>query len=67
MGGPPGRARARFRRGHAHIDVSEGQRVDRGDRGGGVGNEGDSSGPRLHCEIRRNGDPVDLLGFVSPP
>lgn len=49
------------------ISVSEGQRVGRGQQVGSVGNEGNSTGPHLHFEVRRNGDPVDPLDYVSPP
>ena len=56
--------------GYAHMSallVSEGQKVSRGDQVGRVGNEGNSTGPHLHFEVRLDGDPVDPLGYVSPP
>ncbi len=56
--------------GYAHmseLDVSEGQRVGRGQQVGRVGNEGNSTGPHLHFEVRLDGNPVDPLGYVSIP
>jgi murein DD-endopeptidase MepM/ murein hydrolase activator NlpD len=55
--------------GYAHMSallVSEGQHVGRGQQVGRVGNEGNSTGPHLHFEVRLNGDPVDPLNWVSP-
>ncbi len=49
------------------IDVSEGQSVRRGQKVGEIGNEGNSTGPHLHFEVRLDGDPVDPLDYVSPP
>lgn len=49
------------------ILVREGQSVSRGQTLARIGNVGNSTGPHLHFEIRRNGDPVDPLGYVSPP
>ena len=49
------------------LDVVEGQLVGRGDRVGEIGSEGNSTGPHLHFEVRVDGDPVDPLGYVSPP
>jgi murein DD-endopeptidase MepM/ murein hydrolase activator NlpD len=54
---------------YAHMSavlVSEGQQVARGQQVGRVGNEGNSTGPHLHFEVRRNGEPVDPLDWVSP-
>ncbi len=56
--------------GYAHMSallVSVGQRVSRGQPVGRVGNEGNSTGPHLHFEVRLDGTPVDPLGYVSPP
>jgi murein DD-endopeptidase MepM/ murein hydrolase activator NlpD len=49
------------------VSVSEGQRVARGQLIGRVGNTGNSTGAHLHFEVRLEGDPVDPLGWVSPP
>ncbi|MCW2714343.1 MAG: peptidase [Frankiales bacterium] len=49
------------------ISVRSGQDVSRGQQLGTIGNEGNSTGPHLHFEVRRNGDPVDPLDYVSPP
>ena len=56
--------------GYAHMSallVAEGQRVDRGQQVGRVGNEGNSTGPHLHFEVRLDGNPVDPLGYVNLP
>jgi murein DD-endopeptidase MepM/ murein hydrolase activator NlpD len=56
--------------GYAHmseLDVSVGQHVARGQQVGRVGNEGNSTGPHLHFEVRLDGDPVDPLNWVSIP
>jgi murein DD-endopeptidase MepM/ murein hydrolase activator NlpD len=56
--------------GYAHmsaLSVSVGQRVGRGQQVGQVGNEGNSTGPHLHFEVRLDGNPVDPLGWVSAP
>lgn len=55
---------------YAHMEsiaVREGQLVDRGDRVGGVGNTGNSTGNHLHFEVRLGGDPVDPLNYVDRP
>jgi murein DD-endopeptidase MepM/ murein hydrolase activator NlpD len=49
------------------IAVNEGQSVSQGQRLGAIGSLGTSTGPHLHFEIRVGGDPVDPLGYVSPP
>jgi murein DD-endopeptidase MepM/ murein hydrolase activator NlpD len=56
--------------GYAHMSallVSAGQHVSRGEQVGRVGNEGNSTGPHLHFEVRLDGEPVDPLGWVSIP
>ena len=55
---------------YAHLSVMtvrEGQTVARGDRIGSIGDEGNSAGPHLHFEVRRDGEPVDPLAWVDPP
>ena len=47
------------------IDVSVGQRLSRGDRIGGMGTTGRSTGVHLHYEVRRNGTALDPLTFIS--
>jgi murein DD-endopeptidase MepM/ murein hydrolase activator NlpD len=49
------------------IFVSAGQHVSRGTNIGQIGNEGNSTGPHLHFEVRRDGDPVQPLDWVSEP
>lgn len=41
------------------IDVRQGQKVQRGQTVGALGNTGNSSGPHLHFEVRTNDKPVD--------
>ncbi|MCU1692731.1 MAG: Peptidase, partial [Frankiales bacterium] len=56
--------------GYAHqsaLLVGVGDHVARGQQVGRVGNEGNSTGPHLHFEVRLDGDPVDPLDYVSPP
>jgi murein DD-endopeptidase MepM/ murein hydrolase activator NlpD len=53
------------RYGHmSRIDVRPGQRVNRGDVVGRVGNTGRSTGYHLHYEVRVDGDPVNPLGYI---
>jgi murein DD-endopeptidase MepM/ murein hydrolase activator NlpD len=47
------------------IDVKEGQRVTVGDMIGKVGSTGRSTGPHLHYEIRKNGQPVNPKQYLS--
>ncbi len=49
----------------SRIRVSEGQRVSRGDRIGDMGNTGRSTGTHLHYEVRRDGDPVNPMTFIT--
>lgn len=47
------------------IDVAVGQEVDAGARIGKVGSTGRSTGPHLHLEVRRDGEPVDPWAFLG--
>jgi murein DD-endopeptidase MepM/ murein hydrolase activator NlpD len=49
------------------LTVSEGQSVRRGDKVGEIGNEGNSTGPHLHFEVRLGGETRDPLDYVDPP
>ena len=53
------------RYGHlSHIDITQGQTIERGQFIGRVGSTGRSTGPHLHYEIRINDEPVDPLPYL---
>jgi murein DD-endopeptidase MepM/ murein hydrolase activator NlpD len=45
------------------INVKPGQRVKRGDVIGLVGTSGISTGPHLHYEVRKNGEPINPINY----
>lgn len=49
----------------SRIHVSAGERVSRGDRIGDMGSTGRSTGTHLHYEVRRGGDPVNPMTFIT--
>jgi murein DD-endopeptidase MepM/ murein hydrolase activator NlpD len=51
--------------GHMSVIISkEGEAVRQGQAIGGVGSTGNSTGPHLHFELRRNGHPLDPLSVL---
>lgn len=48
----------------SRIDVVKGQTVDRNSVLGLSGSSGRSTGPHLHFEIRRNGEPLNVVAFI---
>ncbi|MBZ9980231.1 MULTISPECIES: M23 family metallopeptidase [unclassified Mesorhizobium] len=54
------------RYGHlSEIDVTVGEKVDAGAVIGKTGSSGRSTGPHLHYEVRRNGEAIDPLRFLT--
>jgi murein DD-endopeptidase MepM/ murein hydrolase activator NlpD len=52
---------------YAHLSkilVKKGDTIATGDAVGKVGSSGRSTGPHLHYEVRRNGDPLNPLRFL---
>ena len=47
----------------SRMAVRPGQKINRGDIIGYVGNTGSSTGPHLHYEVHRNGNPVNPINF----
>ena len=59
-----------YRTRYAHlkrIRVTRGERVVRGDTIGTVGESGRASGPHLHYEVLREGQPVDPRPYLNRP
>jgi len=47
------------------INVKAGQKVSRGDKIGGMGNSGRSTGVHVHYEIRKDGNPLNAMKFIK--
>jgi len=49
----------------SRLSVRQGERVSRGDHIGDMGCTGRCTGTHLHYEVRRNGDPVNPMSFIT--
>ena len=49
------------------IDVNVGQKIEAGEIIGKVGSTGRSTGPHLHYEVRKDGNPIDPEQFLTLP
>ena len=47
------------------IDVAKGQRISRGERIGGMGTTGRSTGVHLHYEVHADGEPVNPMTYIK--